>query len=45
MVNRGPYKCTCEEDFLDPFHWASDVVILCMASDGDTGAAYDLGLK
>ena len=36
---------TCDADFLDPFQLASDDVILCIASDGDTGAAYDLGLK
>ena len=36
---------TCDADFFDPFQLTSDDVILCIASAGDTGAAYDLGLK
>ena len=36
---------TCDADFFDPFQLTSDDVILYMASAGDTGAAYDLGLN
>lgn len=36
---------TCDADFLEPLSRAREDVICCMASEGDTGAAYDFGLK